>query len=210
MSYLKDPARIYAASFAAIRREVDLSAFPGNLHTVILRLVHAAAMPDLTDDLAYSGDAPGAAREALGAGAAILIDATMLGAGIMTNRLPAGVQVVCTLRDPQTPELAEKLQTTRSAAAVELWRDHLEGAVIAIGNAPTTLFHLLEMLEEPDCPQPAALFAFPVGFIGAAKSKQALIDSGTSVPYLTIKGRQGGSAYGAAAINALLVGEGGA
>lgn len=209
MSYLKDPARIYAASFAAIRREVDLAPFPDALHGVVLRLVHAAAMPEITQDLAWSGDPVGAAGSALGAGATLLVDATMVAAGIMADRLPAGVRLTCTLGDARTPGLAERLGTTRSAAAVELWRPHLAGAVIAIGNAPTALFHLLDMLAMPDCPRPAALFAFPVGFIGAAESKQALVDSQTDIPYLTLLGRRGGSAYGAAAINALLLGEGG-
>jgi precorrin isomerase len=209
MSYLKDPSEIYQASFAAIRGEVDLSPFPDALHRVILRLVHAAAMPDITGDLAWSGDPVGAAERALGKGEAVLVDATMVAAGIMADRLPQPARVVCTLQDPATAGLAERLGTTRSAAAVELWRPHLEGAVIAIGNAPTALFHLLDMLTSPDCPRPAALFAFPVGFIGAAESKQALLDSETDIPYLTLTGRRGGSAYAAAAINALLVGEGG-
>ncbi len=209
MSYLKDPAEIYQASFAAIRGAVDLSPFPEALHGVILRLVHAVAMPGITGDLAFSGDPVGAAERALGKGGAVLVDATMVGAGIMSARLPKGAEVICTLNDPQTPDLARRLGTTRSAAAVELWRPHLEGAVVAIGNAPTALFHLLEMLAVEDCPRPAAIFAFPVGFIGAAESKQALIEGGTSIPYLTLTGRLGGSAYGAAAINALLLGEGG-
>ena len=193
MDYLRDPEAIYRQSFAAIRREVDLSDVPESLHAVVLRLVHACGRPEIVRDLAWRGDPAGAAKDAR----SIFVDATMVAAGI--TRLSAR----CTLNDPRVAELAKEHGTTRSSAAVELWRDGLAGAVVAIGNAPTALFRLLEILAEPNAPQPAAIFAFPVGFVGAAESKEALIASATTVPYLTLRGRFGGSALAAAAINAL-------
>lgn len=204
MSYLKDPAAIYRQSFRAIRREVDLSRFPEALHPMVLRLVHAAAQPDIAADLAWEGDPAAAATGALTGGAPVLVDTKMVAAGIMAGRLPQGSHVHCRLDDPRVADLARELGTTRSAAAVELWRPDLTGAVIAIGNAPTALFHLLEMLADGDCPPPAALLAFPVGFVGAAESKEALIAAETGIPYITLRGRLGGSAYAAAAVNALL------
>ncbi len=206
MSYLRDPAEIYRESFAAIAREVDLSRFPESLHKIVLRLVHAIAMPEIVDELAWEGDVAGAATAALDNGAPIIVDAHMVMAGIMKDRLPVGVEVKCALRDESVPELAQTLETTRSAAAVELWRPYLDGALISIGNAPTALFHLIDMLEDPDCPRPAAIFAFPVGFIGAAESKAYLIEKKLGVPYITLQGRKGGSALAAAAVNAVLLG----
>jgi precorrin-8X/cobalt-precorrin-8 methylmutase len=191
VTYLRDPDAIYRQSFAAIRREVDLSVIPESLHGVVIRLVHACGRPEIVSDLAWRGDPVAAAKGAK----TILVDATMVAAGI------TGRATRCTLSDPRVPELAKTLGTTRSAAAVDLWRPELAGAVVAIGNAPTALFRLLEVMEEGI--EPAAIFAFPVGFVGAAESKEALIASATRVPFLTLRGRFGGSALAAAAINAL-------
>jgi precorrin isomerase len=171
---------------------------------MVLRLVHACGMPEIAHELAWHGEPALAGRAALSRGAAILVDARMVASGVMADRLPAASRVLLTLDDARTPVLAAELATTRSAAAVELWRPHLAGAVIAIGNAPTALFHLLERLQHW-AERPAAILAFPVGFVGAAESKAALIDSGLDLPWLTLRGRKGGSALAAAAINALLV-----
>jgi precorrin-8X/cobalt-precorrin-8 methylmutase len=205
MNYLRDPDKIYQASFSAISREVDLSQFPENLHKIVLRLVHAVAMPEIVADIAWQGDVAMAARTALANSAPIVVDANMVVAGIMKDRLPKGSEVKCSLRDDSVPELALSLATTRSAAAVELWRPYLKGAIIAIGNAPTALFHLIDMLEDPECPRPAVIFGFPVGFIGAAESKAYLIDKNIGVPFITLQGRKGGSALAAAAVNAVLL-----
>ncbi len=205
MDYLRDPAAIYRASFEAIRRQVDLAGIPDVLHPLVLRLVHSGGMPDIVADLAWGGDPVTAAAGAIAAGAPIYVDASMVAAGIMARHLPAANDVRCTLHDDTVAALAKSLATTRSAAAVELWRPGLFGAVVAIGNAPTALFHLLERLREPGFPRPAAIFGFPVGFVGAAESKQALIECAGEVPYLTLRGRLGGSAYAAAAVNALLL-----
>jgi precorrin-8X/cobalt-precorrin-8 methylmutase len=205
MSYLRDPAEIYRESFAAIAREVDLSSFPESLHKIVLRLVHAIAMPEIVEDIAWDGDVAGAASAGIANGAPIIVDANMVLAGIMKDRLPKGSEIRCSLRDDSVPELAESLATTRSAAAVELWRPYLDGAIISIGNAPTALFHLIDMLEDPKCPRPAAIFGFPVGFIGAAESKAYLIEKNLGIPYITLKGRKGGSALAAAAVNAVLL-----
>ena len=199
--YLRDPAAIYARSFELIRAETDLAGLPPALHPLALRLVHACGMPDIVPDLAWGGDPAAAGARALQAGAPILCDARMVAAGIMASRLPRANDLVVTLAE------ARAEGTTRSAAAVELWRPRLAGAVVAIGNAPTALFHLLERLAAwPE--RPAAILAFPVGFVGAAESKEALIAAGGAlgVPYLTLRGRRGGSAMAAAAVNALLVG----
>jgi precorrin-8X/cobalt-precorrin-8 methylmutase len=202
--YLRDPDAIYARSFALIRAEVPLARFPSSLHGMVLRLVHACGMPEIAHDLAWHGEPTLAGRAALARGAAILVDARMVASGVMADRLPAASRVLLTLDDARTPAMAAELATTRSAAAVELWRPHLAGAVVAIGNAPTALFHLLERLRHwPE--RPAAILAFPVGFVGAAESKAALIDSGLDLPWLTLRGRKGGSALAAAAVNALLV-----
>lgn len=201
-AYLRDPEAIYARSFELIRAEVPLDRFPPSLHGTVLRLVHACGMPEIAPDLAWSGDPALAGRRALAAGAPILVDARMVAAGIMQGRLPARNAVLATLDDPAVPELAAELGTTRSAAAVEIWRPHLDGAVIALGNAPTALFHLVERLASwPE--RPAAILAFPVGFVGAAESKEALLAAGLGIPVLTLRGRRGGSALAAAAVNAL-------
>ncbi len=201
--YLRDPGAIYARSFDLIRAEVPLDRFPAALHGLVLRLVHACGMPETARDLVWHGDPVAAGRAALAEGADILVDARMVAAGVMAGRLPEGNRIVLTLDDERTAGLAAGLGTTRSAAAVELWRPHLEGAVVAIGNAPTALFHLLERLR--DWPErPAAILAFPVGFVGATESKEALIEAGLDLPWLTLRGRRGGSAMAAAAVNALL------
>lgn len=202
MNYKKDGAAIYNESFAIIRRECDLSAFSNDLSRVVVRMVHACGMTDLPQLILASTDAAEIGMRALRDGAPILCDSNMVANGITRSRLPANNQVICTLRDAQIAALATKLQTTRSAAAIELWRDHLAGAVVAIGNAPTALFHLLEMLER-GAPHPALILGMPVGFVGAAESKQALVASQLEIPYITVQGRRGGSAIAAAAVNAL-------
>lgn len=199
--YLRDPAEIYRRSFAIIRDEADLSAVPDDLRAVAVRLVHACGMTDIVPDLAWSGDVAARARTALAEGAPVLADARMVADGIIDRALHAAGRVICTL-DPDTHVPAG---TTRSAAAVDLWRPHLHGAVVAIGNAPTALFRLLELLDA-GAPRPAAILAFPVGFVGAAESKEALIADPRGVPYLALRGRRGGSALAAAAVNALLRG----
>lgn len=200
--YERDGARIYRESFAIIRAEADLSTIPADLEPVAVRIIHACGLTDLPGHLAWSPGAGTAARRALAAGAAVLCDSGMLAAGITRSRLTAANPVVCTLRDPGVPQLAAELRTTRSAAAVELWRGQLAGAVAVIGNAPTALFHLLEMLAA-GAPAPAVIIGMPVGFVGAAQAKQALIASSGGVPYLTVRGRRGGSALAASAVNAL-------
>ena len=197
LTYLRDPAAIYRRSFALIRREVDLTRLPRDLRPVALRLVHAMGEPALVDDLIASPGASTAGRKALAAGAEIFADATMVAAGITARR------VLCTLNDKRVPALARRLKTTRSAAAVELWRPRLEGGVIAIGNAPTALFHLLEMIAA-GAPRPALVLGFPVGFVGAAEAKAALARNPWGIPFIALRGRRGGSALAAAAVNALL------
>jgi len=200
--YLRDPAAIYRRSFALIRAEARLARFPAALRPMAVRLAHAAGDVSILDDLAWSRGAVNAGRRALGSGAAILVDSEMVAAGIIRDRLPAQNPVICTLRDPAVPALAARHQTTRSAAAVELWRTYLAGSVVAIGNAPTALFHLLEMLEA-GADRPALILGFPVGFVGAAEAKEALGGFGRSLAFVTLKGRRGGSALAAAAVNAL-------
>lgn len=200
--YLRDADAIYRDSFAAIRRETDLSRLPEDLHPMALRVVHACGDPALVADLAWADGAAAAGRAALAAGATILCDSRMLEAGIIRDRLPADNRLVCTLADPNVAGLASRLGTTRSAAAVELWQDLLDGAVVAIGNAPTALFHLLEGLAV-GWPRPALILGFPVGFVGAAEAKEALIADAGGIPYVTLRGRRGGSAIAAAAVNAL-------
>jgi precorrin-8X/cobalt-precorrin-8 methylmutase len=202
LDYERDAAAIYRASFATIRAEADLDRVPPGLERVAVRMVHACGMPDLVGDLAWSADFAAAAEAALAAGAPVLCDAAMVAAGITRSRLPSSNEVVCTLADQRVPALAGRLGTTRSAAAVELWRDRLEGAVVAVGNAPTALFHLLELVAD-GAPRPAAVVGVPVGFVGAAESKQALIASPLRLPYLVVRGRRGGSALATAAVNAL-------
>ncbi|MBF6521021.1 precorrin-8X methylmutase [Nocardia farcinica] len=200
-SYLTDGAEIYRRSFATIRAEADLSGFPADVARVAVRMIHGCGQVDLAGDIAYSPGVVAAARAALRAGAPILCDANMVAVGVTRRRLPADNEVICLLRDPRVPELAARLGTTRSAAALELWRDRLAGAVVAVGNAPTALFHLLDMLDA-GAPRPAAVLGIPVGFVGAAESKQALIEHG-GVEYLTVRGRRGGSAITASALNAI-------
>ncbi len=204
--YLRDPDAIYRQSFALIRAEAKLDHLPPAVAAVAVRLIHACGMPDIAADLAFTPDLPEAAQAALADGAPVFCDAAMVASGIMRRRLPAANDVLCTLDDPQVPALAQRLGTTRSAAAVELWRDRLADAVVAIGNAPTALFHLIELIEGGGL-RPAAILAFPVGFVGAAESKEALIAAELGVPYLTLRGRRGGSALAAAAVNALLLPE---
>jgi precorrin-8X/cobalt-precorrin-8 methylmutase len=202
LAYERDGALIYRESFAIIRSEADLSAIPADLEPAVVRMIHACGMTDLPADVAWSPGAGAAGRAALAEGAPVLCDSVMVAGGITRSRLRAGNSVVCTLQDARVPELAVRLRTTRSAAAVELWRDQLGGSVVAIGNAPTALFRLLELLEA-GAPRPAAIIGIPVGFVGAAESKLALASQSGSVPYLTVHGRRGGSAMTAAAVNAL-------
>jgi precorrin-8X/cobalt-precorrin-8 methylmutase len=198
--YEKDGAAIYRRSFATIRAEVDLSGLPEDVARVAVRMVHACGQVDLVQDVAFSPDVVRRAREALDAGAPVLCDAEMVASGVTRRRLPEGNDVVCTLHDPRTPGIARELGTTRTAAALELWRDRLEGAVVAIGNAPTALFHLLEMVGA-GAPRPAAVLGIPVGFVGAVESKEALAAS--DLEFLVVRGRRGGSAITAAAVNAI-------
>ena len=207
--YVRDGAEIYRRSFATIRGEADLDRFPADLAQVVVRMIHSCGMTDLPRDVAYSAGLVRHARAALRGGAPILCDAQMVAAGITRSRLPAGNEVICTLQDPAVAALAARLGTTRSAAAVDLWADRLDGAVVAIGNAPTALFRLLEIAAGPITTgpittggaRPAAVIGIPVGFVGAAESKRALASSG--LEYLVVHGRRGGSAMTAAAVNAI-------
>ena len=198
--YEKDAAAIYRRSFAIIRREADLARFSPREERVAVRVIHACGMVEAADDLVFSSSAAEAAREALRAGAPLFCDARMVAEGVTRARLPAHNEVICTLADPSTSELAAKLGTTRAAAAVELWLPRLAGSVVAIGNAPTALFRLLEAVDA-GAPRPAAIIGMPVGFVGAAESKEALLESG--LPAIVMRGRKGGSAMAAAAVNAL-------
>jgi precorrin-8X/cobalt-precorrin-8 methylmutase len=197
--YVRDGAEIYRRSFAAIRDEAELERFPADLAQVVVRMIHSCGMTDLPRDVAYSGGLVRDARAALRGGAPILCDAQMVAAGITRSRLPAGNEVICTLQEPAVAALAARLGTTRSAAAVDLWGERLDGAVVAIGNAPTALFRLLEITAGG--PLPAAVIGIPVGFVGAAESKRALAASG--LEYLVVHGRRGGSAMTVAAVNAI-------
>ncbi|WP_460075709.1 precorrin-8X methylmutase [Roseibium sp. ROS1] len=203
--YEKDPAAIYRQSFSIVRSEAELSHLPDGLKPVAVRLIHACGMTDLPQDLAWSEDILSAAQDAFARAAPVFCDVEMVVHGVIRSRLPADCDVVCTLNDPAVPALAKELGTTRSAAAVELWRDRLEGAIVAVGNAPTALFHLLEMIAAGG-PKPALVLGFPVGFVGAAESKEALISNPFKVPSLAVRGRRGGSAMAAAAVNALAAG----
>ena len=200
--YLRDPAEIYRRSFELIRQAADLSRLPRPMRPLALRLAHAAADVAILDDLAWSRGAVAAGRRALGAGAPVLVDGRMTEAGIIRSLLPADNEVICTLRRPEAGALAASRRTTRSAAAVDLWLPHLKGAVVAIGNAPTALFRLLELLAA-GADRPALVLGFPVGFVGAAEAKEALADFGRGIAFVTLKGRRGGSALAAAAVNAL-------
>jgi precorrin-8X/cobalt-precorrin-8 methylmutase len=200
-AYIRDGAEIYRNSFAVIRAEADLSRFRENEEKVVVRIIHACGMIDIADDILMSPTFAARASEALVRGAPILCDAKMVAHGITRNRLPRSNNVICTLEDPAVARLAAEVGNTRSATALELWRPHLEGAIVAIGNAPTSLFRLLEMLDE-GAPLPAAIIGVPVGFVGAAESKEALRLQ-ARVPFLVVRGRRGGSAMAVAAINAL-------
>ncbi|MEU5457747.1 precorrin-8X methylmutase [Streptomyces globisporus] len=200
--YEKDGPAIYRQSFATIRAEADLAGLPADVSQVAVRMIHACGMVDLVTDLAFSPNAVADARAALRAGAPILCDVAMVASGVTRKRLPADNDVVCTLSDPSVPGLAAKMGTTRSAAALELWRDRMEGAVVAVGNAPTALFRLLEMIEE-GAPRPAAVIGVPVGFVGAMESKEALAEHASGLEHLIVRGRRGGSAIAAAALNAI-------
>ncbi|MEV6083743.1 precorrin-8X methylmutase [Streptomyces parvulus] len=201
-AYEKDGAAIYRQSFATIRAEADLTGLPADVSRVAVRMIHACGMVDLVRDIGHTPDVVARARKALLAGAPILCDVQMVASGVTRKRLPADNEVLCTLSDPAVPALAAELGTTRSAAALELWRDRLEGAVVAVGNAPTALFRLLEMIEE-GAPRPAAVIGVPVGFIGAAESKDALAAHPSGLDHLVVRGRRGGSAIAAAALNAI-------
>ncbi|CAL8969447.1 Precorrin-8X methylmutase [Propionicimonas sp. T2.31MG-18] len=201
--YIKDGAEIYRQSFATIAAEADLDKVPEGLRAVAVRMIHASGQVDLLDDLAWSEGLAPAATTALQQGAPILCDSRMVASGIIRSRLPRDNQILCLLGDPRLYDLAAQLGTTKTAAAVELWRPHLAGAVVAIGNAPTALFHLLEIVEEDPELAPAAVLGIPVGFIGAAESKRALADNTLGLDYLVVHGRRGGSAVTVAAVNAL-------
>ena len=198
--YIRDGAEIYRRSFATIRAEADLARFPSDVSRVVVRMIHACGMVDLAEDVAYSPDVVAKARAALDGAAPIFCDAQMVVSGITRPRLPAENDIICTLSDPSVPGIAKQLGNTRSAAALDLWRDRLGGSVVAIGNAPTALFRLLELIED-GAPAPAAVIGVPVGFIGAAESKEALAASG--LEYLVVRGRRGGSAMAVAAVNAI-------
>ncbi|MEV5161434.1 precorrin-8X methylmutase [Streptomyces sp. NPDC053728] len=200
--YEKDGPAIYRQSFATIRAEADLAGLPADVSQVAVRMIHACGMVDLVRDLVFSPNAVADARAALRSGAPILCDVAMVASGVTRKRLPADNEVICTLSDPSVAGLAAELGTTRSAAALELWRDRMEGAVVAVGNAPTALFRLLEMIEE-GAPRPAAVIGVPVGFIGAAESKEALAAHPSGLEHLVVRGRRGGSAIAAAALNAI-------
>jgi precorrin-8X/cobalt-precorrin-8 methylmutase len=202
IDYIRDGAEIYRHSFAIIRKEADFSAIPPDLEKLAVRVVHASGMVDVAGDLVFSLGAGEAGRRALKAGAPILCDARMVAEGVTRARLPANNDVICTLGDASVPALAAKIGNTRSAAAMDLWWPHLAGSVVAIGNAPTSLFRLLEMLDE-GAPKPALILGFPVGFVGAAESKAALAEDSRGVPFVALRGRRGGSAMVAAAVNAL-------
>ena len=200
--YLRDPREITRRSFEILRAEADFTGLPDDLHAIAQRLVHACGMPDIVEQLAWRGSPGAAGHQALVSGAPIIADCRMVAEGVTKARLPAANRVLCPLDEPQVPGLAERLGTTRSAAAVELWLPALAGAVVAIGNAPTALFRLLELLVD-GAPEPAVILAFPVGFVGAAESKEALISTKQPSPFITLRGRRGGSAMAAAAVNAL-------
>ncbi|MCZ8188874.1 MAG: precorrin-8X methylmutase [Microcystis sp. LE19-338.1B] len=202
MEYIKNGEEIYRKSFAIIRAETNWENLPDDLAPVAVRLIHSCGMTDITEDLEASPDAVKIGRNALAGGAAILCDSQMVANGITKARLPKNNPIICTLNHPEVSELARQINNTRSAAALELWRPHLAGAVVAIGNAPTALFHLLELLDQ-NVDKPALILGFPVGFVGAAESKLELATNSRGVPFITLHGRRGGSAIAAAAVNAL-------
>jgi len=202
LDYIRDAAEIYRQSFATIRAEADLSRFPDDVARVVVRLIHTCGLLDVAEHVAYSDDVVANTHAALAGGAPVLCDSSMVAAGITTARLPAGNEVVSLVADERAPALAERLRSTRSAAAVDLWADRLCGAVLAIGNAPTALFRLLELIDD-GAPTPAAVLGGPVGFVGSAQSKQELIERPRGMSYLVVTGRRGGSAMAAAAVNAI-------
>jgi precorrin-8X/cobalt-precorrin-8 methylmutase len=200
--YIRDGDAIYERSFTIIRAEADLKRFSADEEDVAVRMIHACGLVEAAQNFVFSPDFVASARAALRAGAPVFCDAEMVAHGVTRARLPAGNEVICTLRDSRTPELARSLGNTRSAAALELWRDRLEGALVAIGNAPTALFHLLDMIAS-GAPRPAAIIGMPVGFVGAAESKDALAASDLNIPFAIVRGRMGGSALAASCVNAL-------
>ncbi|MBG1231348.1 precorrin-8X methylmutase [Aestuariivirga litoralis] len=200
--YLRDPSAIYARSFAIIRAEADLRAIPASAHQIAIRVIHSCGMVEVANDLVITEDFAAAAQAALDNGKPILVDAEMVRHGIIARQLPPGVEIICTLNDPRAKELGIATSTTRTAAAVELWQEKLAGAIVVIGNAPTALFRLLELVDA-GAPKPACIVGMPVGFVGAAESKDALIANPRGIPYATIKGRKGGSAMASSVINAL-------
>ena len=202
IDYVRNGQAIYRQSFATIRAEADLSAIPPDLEKLVVRVIHACGMVDIAQSIRFSEGAGAAGRQALLNGAPVLCDSRMVADGVTRSRLPASNAVLCTLGDPTVPELAQTIGNTRSAAALELWRPWLEGSVVAIGNAPTALFYLLDMLDA-GAPRPALILGFPVGFVGAAESKAMLAADSRGVPYVIVEGRRGGSAMAAAAVNAL-------
>ena len=202
--YIRDPDEIYRRSFDIVRTETDLSRLPAVLHAVALRVVHACGIPDVVADLDWGGDPVSAGRAAFAAGAPVLADCRMVADGMIRRLLPASNPVLCFLGEPDLADAARRARTTRSAAAVDRWLPYLDGAVVAIGNAPTALFRLLEILGDGG-PRPAVILAFPVGFVGAAESKRALAESGGAPPFLTLHGRRGGSAMAAASVNAMAI-----
>jgi precorrin-8X/cobalt-precorrin-8 methylmutase len=202
LDYIRDAAEIYRQSFSTIRAEADLSRFPDDVARVVVRLIHTCGQVDLTEHIAYSDDVVATAHAALAAGAPVLCDSSMVAAGITRSRLPAGNEVVSLVADDRAPELAQRLGSTRSAAAVDLWADRLGGAVLAIGNAPTALFRLLELIDD-GAPTPAAVLGGPVGFVGSAQSKEELVRHPRGLSHLVVTGRRGGSAMAAAAVNAI-------
>lgn len=202
LTYLRDGAAIYQRSFAIIREEADLAGFSPEEADVVVRMIHACGLVEAARHIVFGSNLVAAARSALVAGAPILCDAEMVAHGITRARLPAGNEVICTLHDPRVPALAQGLGTTRTAAAIDLWGDKLAGGIVTIGNAPTALFRLLELIDA-GVPKPAAILGIPVGFVGAAEAKNALMDNPRGVPFLVVRGRLGGSAMAAAAVNAL-------
>ncbi|WP_288929788.1 precorrin-8X methylmutase [uncultured Maritimibacter sp.] len=205
LRYERDPAAIYRQSFATVEKEARLDRFDPGMAQLATRIIHACGMVEVADRLAYSEGAFAAGQAALAAGASVLCDCEMVGAGIIRSYLPAGNEVIVTLNDPTVPDRAREIGNTRSAAAVELWADRLEGAVVAIGNAPTALFHLLELLDQ-GAPKPAVILGFPVGFVGAAESKAELANNPRGCDFVALRGRRGGSAIASAAVNALAAG----
>lgn len=203
--YLKNPYAIYSLSFSTIEAEADLSLVPANARAVAVRVVHACGMPDVAKNLVISPEFVPASQRALASGGKILVDAEMVRHGIIVQLFPERERIICTLNDPRTKSLASEMANTRSAAAVELWRPHLENSVVVIGNAPTALFHLLDIIDA-GAAKPAAIVGFPVGFVGAAESKDQLIANARGIPFIALRGRQGGSAMAAAVINAVLGG----